>query len=135
MLGSIHVKAPGSYVVFISSRQIYDARHISHLAGELKLGIVYVLDRLPPCFILHASRSFSTSFVTMTIATVLLQATSFVSSLSQLRTNGKHPWLPFQFICVLLASNEALCLQHYRQGGSNLGTFAAPKLPQFLENK
>lgn len=71
----------------------------------------------------------------MTVATALLQATSLISSLSQLRTNGKHLWLPFQIICVLQASRETQCLQYSRQGGSTLGTFAAPKLPHFLENK
>ena len=71
----------------------------------------------------------------MTVVTALLQASSLLSSLSQLRTNGKHPWLPLQIICVLLACKESLCLQYYRQGASKLGTLAAPKLPKFLENK
>ncbi|CAD6594145.1 MAG: hypothetical protein ASARMPRED_008719 [Alectoria sarmentosa] len=70
----------------------------------------------------------------MTVVTALLQASSLLSSLSQHRTNGKYSRLPLQIICVLLASKEVLCLQYSRQGGSNLGTLAAPKLPKFLEN-
>ncbi len=93
------------------------------------------LTSFPYLFAFHAYRIVLKAFVTMTVATVLLKATSLVSTLSQLRTNGKLLWFSLRIICVLLAPRETLCLQVLRTGGSNLGTFAAPKLPQFLDNK
>lgn len=123
-------------ILFTSSWQIHDARHISRLVGELRTWhCLCLLPGVPPFLAMHASHTFLTPLVTMTIVTALLQASSLISSLSQLRTNGKHSSWLFQINCVIIASKEKMCLQYYPKGGSNLGTFAAPKLPQFLENK
>lgn len=81
-------------------------RHSSRFGGH---GIVYIPGlAFPPSFPRHESRTFSTPFVTMTVVSVLLQATSLIASLSQLRTNGKLPCLPFQLICVFLAPRDAI---------------------------
>ena len=70
----------------------------------------------------------------MTVATVLLQATSLISTLSQFRTNGEHS-LFISSHPRTIGFTGALCLPRSFLGGSNLGTFAASKPPQFLENK
>ena len=99
------------------------------LAVSLRLHCLFHLSLLALLFTLLKT------FITMTVATALLQATSLIATLSQLRTNGKYSQLLLQILRVLLLSREKLCLQFYHQGGSTLGTLAVPKLPQFLENK
>lgn len=66
-----------------------------HLGGELGPGIGISLYTIPRFLSLLTHLAPVQQPVNMTVATVLLQATSLISSLPQLHTNGKHSWLPF----------------------------------------
>ena len=134
MLASTYVKN-STFHLFPSLWQIQNARRISRFVGKSRPDAVHLLDIVPPSLTLHPSRTFPTLLVTMTVITALLQATSLISSLSQLRTNGKHSSLLFQDTCVVHISRETLCLRYYSIGASQLGALSAPKLPQFLKNK
>ena len=76
---------------FISAWEVYDAHQIQPRGGDRRSGSLYIYSLVLSSFALHASLDFATSFVRMTVATALLQATSLFSNLSQVYTNGKHP--------------------------------------------